>query len=105
MAAESVPVEILGRIYHIRSKDNQTYIQNLAKMVHDRMVEVEKATQTVDSARIAVLTALNLADEYCKLKAEIERRLEAYEREKAKLLALVEDALNETPQDNSLPDA
>ncbi len=100
MAGESVPVEVLGRTYHIKSKDHKSYIQNLAKMVHDKMVEVERATNTVDSARIAVLTALNLADEYCKLKAEYERRLDAFEREKSKLAALIDEALGE-PDDQS----
>ena len=90
---ESVTVEIAGRVYQIKSKDDGSYLQNLAKMVNDRMAEVEKATRAVDSLRIADMTALNLADEYCKLKDRYEKRIQALDRERAKLQELIDNAL------------
>ena len=91
-------------MYQLRSTDDPKYVQSLAAMIHERMTQVEKATQTVDSVRVAVLAALNLADEYCKLQAEYEKRIEDLLQEKEKLLKLVETALEEEPE-HPLPDA
>ena len=101
-AYQSLPVEIMGRIYHIKVKDNDSYVLNLAKMVNERMNEVVKATNTVDSLKVADMAALNLADECCKLKEEYEERIRTLETERARLSALIENALVST---NSLPDS
>lgn len=89
----AISVEIHGRIYQIRGEEDATYIQNLAKIVHDKMVEVERGTHTVDSFRVAVLAALNLADESCKMKARLEARLEQFEKERDHLRQIIDQAL------------
>ena len=48
------------------------------------------------------MAALNLADECCKLKEEYEERIRTLETERARLSALIENALEST---NSLPDS
>lgn len=89
----AISVEIHGRIYQIRGEEDAPYIQNLAKIVHDKMVEVEEATHTVDSFRVAVLAALNLADESCKTKARLEARLKQFEKERDHLRQIIDQAL------------
>ena len=100
----AIPVEIFGRVYHVRAEDDKQYVLNLAKMIHDKMTEVDRATNTIDSVRVAVLAALNLADEYCRLKKKYENRILELEAEKERLLRLVENALAEDAP-NTLPDA
>lgn len=89
----AISVEIHGRIYQIRGQEDPQYIQNLAKIVHEKMVEVEKSTHTVDSFRVAVLAALNLADEYCKMKAKLEDNVAHLEKERDHLGKLIDQAL------------
>lgn len=101
---ESIVVEIFGRTYHVISNDDKAYINHLAAMIHDKMVQIDRSTKTIDSVRVAVLAALNMADEYCKLKIENEKRIHALEQEHARLLNLIEGALEESSSD-SLPDA
>jgi cell division protein ZapA len=48
------------------------YIQNLAQFLDARMRAIAGRTRTVDSLRVAVLAALNIADEYHQLKAKYE---------------------------------
>ena len=48
------------------------YIQKLAKFLDARMRSVAERTRTVDSLRVAVLAALNIADEYHQLKSKYE---------------------------------
>jgi cell division protein ZapA len=58
----SVTVEIYDQTYHLRGHDPE-YIQMLAGMVDSKMHAVAAQGMTVDSLRVAVLAALNVADE------------------------------------------
>ena len=92
-AYQPISVEISGRVYQIKSKDDPAYIAKLVKMVNDRTAQVEKSTQTIDSLRVADLTALNLADAYCRLKQEYEQQIESLEREQTRLQNMIDQAL------------
>jgi cell division protein ZapA len=63
----SVRVEIYDQAYHLRGTDPE-YINKLAELVDTKMRAVASQTATVDSLRLAVLAALNIADEYQILK-------------------------------------
>ena len=58
-----VPVEIHGQRYPIRSALDPEYVANLALYVDEKMRAAAEATPTGDSLRLAVLAALNIADE------------------------------------------
>lgn len=77
MAPENVnratEVEIYGRSYTLVSDASPDYLLGLADLVSTKMAELEQATRTVDTTRLAILTALNLADELCKSKSLLER--------------------------------
>ena len=63
----SVRVEIFDQAYNLRGSDPE-YILKLAEYVDSKMRAVAEQTSTVDSVRLAVLAALNIADEYHLLK-------------------------------------
>ncbi len=63
----SVRVEIFDQAYNLRGSD-PAYILRLAEYVDAKMRAVAEQTATVDSVRLAVLAALNIADEYHLLK-------------------------------------
>src|SRR5215467_977122 len=65
--ANSVRVEIFDQAYNLRGSDPE-YILKLAEYVDAKMRAVSEQTHTVDTARLAVLAALNIADEYHLLK-------------------------------------
>jgi cell division protein ZapA len=66
-ADNSVRVEIFDQAYNLRGSDAE-YIVKLADYVDAKMRAVAEQTHTVDTARLAVLAALNIADEYHLLK-------------------------------------
>jgi cell division protein ZapA len=70
-ASGAVVVEIYDQIYQLRGTDPQ-YIDRLASMVDDKMRAVSAHGATVDSLRVAVLAALNIADELVRMKARYE---------------------------------
>jgi cell division protein ZapA len=55
-------VSIYDQMYHLRGQD-PTHIRQLAELVDSKMRAVAAQGRTVDSLRVAVLAALNLADE------------------------------------------
>jgi cell division protein ZapA len=65
--AGGVRVEIFDQAYNLRGSDPQ-YILKLAEYVDSKMRAVAEATNTIDTVRLAVLAALNIADEYHLLK-------------------------------------
>ena len=67
----SVRVEIFDQVYNLRGSDAD-YIIQLAEYVDGKMRAVSEQTATVDSVRLAVLAALNIADEYHLLKRRLE---------------------------------
>src|SRR5207247_8583141 len=58
-----VPVEIQGQRYPIRSTLDPEYVARLASFVDEKMRAAADSTPSADSVRLAVLTALNIADE------------------------------------------
>jgi cell division protein ZapA len=58
-----IPVEIQGQRYPIRTALDPEYVARLAAFVDERMRAAADSTPTGDSLRLAVLAALNIADE------------------------------------------
>jgi cell division protein ZapA len=68
---EFVSVDIYDQTYHLRGHDPE-YIRSLAERVDSKMRAVAAHGKTVDSLRVAVLAALNIADELANLKQKQE---------------------------------
>jgi len=91
----SVRVEIFDQAYNLRGSDPE-YILKLAEYVDSKMRAVAEQTSTVDSVRLAVLAALNIADEYHLLKRKGDGGPVNYEKRAHQL----SHALDEVLKDN-----
>lgn len=65
-------VMIAGREYTIRANESEEYIHRVAIYANRKMEEIEKAQPSLSTSMIAVLTAINLADEVLKLQDEVD---------------------------------
>ena len=65
----SISVDIYDQTYHLRGQDTD-YIRHLAEIVDGKMRSVASHGKTVDSLRVAVLAALNIADELATIEAK-----------------------------------
>ncbi len=83
--AGSVRVNIFNQTYSLRSASGDgAHVQRLARLVDERMHAVADGLAVHDVAKVAVLTALNLADELEGLKSFYETELrEVLERARA----------------------
>ena len=68
---QSIAVEIYDQIYNLRGTD-PAYIEGLAQIVDTKMRAVSALGNTVDSLRVAVLAALNIADELCTARQRLD---------------------------------
>ena len=67
----AVVVDIYDQVYQLRGTD-AAHIEKLAEIVDAKMRAVSAQGTTVDSLRVAVLAALNIADELTALRARYE---------------------------------
>jgi cell division protein ZapA len=87
MPSTNTQVEIFGEVYSVRGSDENGYLQELASLVDRKMREVAERVKG-DTARIAILAALNLADELFQIQSRQEgERVEIRE----KVAALTEE--------------
>ncbi len=70
-----VDVEIMGQKLVLRSDAEEGYVRRVAGYVDDKMQEVIKGTQSVGKGNVAVLAALNIADDYHRLKERYDEML------------------------------
>jgi len=82
-----VTVEIRGQRYPIRSSLDTQYVTGLAVYVDEKMRAASESAPSGDSLRLAVLAALNIADECFRAREEdsaqragVTQRAQALER-------------------------
>lgn len=81
----SIAVTIAGQSYTIKSDAEESYVQSLAALVDDKMREVQRSARWVSPHAVAVLAALQIADELRREqsgRAELRRKI----REKSRTL-------------------
>jgi cell division protein ZapA (FtsZ GTPase activity inhibitor) len=81
---ETIEVTIFNQTYRLRSKTDKEHVEQIARLVDERMRLVSSQITTHDALKIAVLTALNIADEMQNLR-------NYYETEIQPLLSKVSD--------------
>lgn len=95
MPAVRAVVEIFGQRLGLRSDGDEERLQELARFVDGRMREVADLTSNVDTVKIAVLTALNIADElYDERETDQDVRLNKLERRAERLVKKLDETLN-----------
>jgi cell division protein ZapA len=90
----SVRVEIYDQTYQLRGSD-PAYINQLADYVDTKMRLIAQQASTVDSLRVAVLAALNIADEYLMLKRKFDAIDSDYHTRAEQLSGALDEVLDE----------
>ena len=89
---KALDVEILGQKFTIASDAEEGYMIKVAGYVDDKMQELMRSPKSVAKTNVAMLAALNIADEYHRLKDAHEAVLNRLEQLSKKLsITLTED--------------
>ncbi len=91
----AINVRIYGEEYSIRSKDDPAYVNRVAAYVDEKMNEVANSTQVISTSKIAILAALNIADEYMRLREETGLQEETVNRVVGELIKLLDSSLEQ----------
>lgn len=70
MSSRVVHVEIHGQRYSIRSELDPQYVSELSAYVDEKMRASARELASTDPVRIAVIAALNVADELFKIRSD-----------------------------------
>jgi cell division protein ZapA len=88
-----VHVEIHGQQYPIRSGLDPAYVAELAAYVDQKMRVASRETSASDTLKIAVLAALNIADECFRAKADDRHRRDSLSLRAGELERMLDMAL------------
>lgn len=77
-----VTVSIFNEEYVVKGEENPEYIEMLASYVDRRMKMIYQRNTNLSTVKVAVLTALNLADELNKLQEDYDELIKALEEER-----------------------
>jgi cell division protein ZapA len=77
----SVKVSVAGQQFSVRTDAQPKYLQELADFVTAKMDEVRRSGRTITTQSLALLAAMNIADELYQLRAS-QRELKRQVREK-----------------------
>ena len=77
-AKRTIQIEIYDQKYSLVLKTpvEEAEVRRLADEIDTRMREIAAGANTADSLKVAILTALHLAQDYGELKSKYDRRAE-----------------------------
>jgi cell division protein ZapA len=64
----SVEIKVFGQTYTVKTDAEEDHIQEVARYVNEKIDEVLKKTRSVSTLNVAILTALNIADDLLREK-------------------------------------
>jgi len=100
---DPTPVEIYGQTYSVRGDGDPAYLTELARFVDTRMREVASQVSTQDPIKIAILAALNIADELTRYRRQQESAAGLWMEKTEQLAERLDRSLMETTKKRSEP--
>ena len=92
---DTVTVSIYGESYSVKAGDDPSYVSEVARFVDGKMRSIAEGGKVVTTSKIAILTALNIADELLKCRRDRVAEEDALSRKIDKLLSTLQNALTE----------
>ena len=94
MSPNQVKVNIFGSEYVLKAEGNHEYIKNIANYVDKKMRDVDKSQKINASVKVAILAALNIADELFQEKEYRDRLLDQINEDSRNLNRMMEEAID-----------
>lgn len=88
-----VRVSIFGNTYTIQGEADPDYIDTLSEFLNGKMEEVSSSMPTANVMQVAILAALNIADEYFQLREIQDTVTHDIEKKTNALISMLEDGI------------
>jgi len=80
----------MGQKFMVRSDSGEDYVMEIAKFVDNKINEIIQSTKSVASVNVALLAAMNIADEFLKYRRDKDGRLEKVEKKIKDTIELID---------------
>ena len=84
-------IRVLGEDISVLSDSGDEHVETVVKYVNDKVKEIQNTTKTINTVHGAILAALNIADEYYKVKEIKENICQQMESRSEKLIHLINE--------------
>jgi cell division protein ZapA len=84
-------IRILGQELSVLSDSGDEHVANVVRYVNDKVEEIGKSSNNNNTLNVAILTALNIADEYIRVKRMEEDICSQLESRSEKLISLINE--------------
>ena len=91
--ANSKKIQIYGKTYSLKSSSSKVDAEEVAAYVDSRMKELADARSKTTTLDLAILAALNIAQELLELQSQTQAKGQAQEEKIARLLEALEEEL------------
>ena len=88
---ECFHIRILGQELSVLSDSGEEHVAAVVKYVSDKVEEIEKSSNKYNTLSVAILTALNIADQLISLKKVEEYNYSQLENRSERLISLIND--------------
>ena len=82
-------IKLLGQELSVLSDSGDDHVARVVQYVNDKVEEIERGASNFNTLNIAILAALNIADEYFKEKAAEESKYNQLEDRSEQLIDLI----------------
>jgi cell division protein ZapA len=87
---KTTEIAIMGQKFMIKSDSDEDYVHRIAGFVDQKINEVMQSTKSVASLNVAILAAMNIADEYFRSQRNQEEKFVSAEKKIKDLIELID---------------
>ncbi|MGD8719226.1 MAG: cell division protein ZapA [Candidatus Zixiibacteriota bacterium] len=89
---QTTKVTIFGVEYSITSDRNPEEVRRIAKFVDDKMWEISENNNLISTEKVAILTALNIAEDFLHTLEQRKKEKERVEKKTSSIIKLIDES-------------
>lgn len=87
---KTMEVSVMGHKFMVKSESDDDYVVRVAEFVDQKINEVIQNTKSVASLNVAILAAMNIADEYFRFRQDRGEKFSTAEKKIKDLIELID---------------
>lgn len=84
-------IKVMEQEFSVLSDEEDAHVGKVVRYVNDKAREIERSTKNQTTLKLSILVALNIADEYLKLKSEKDDIYNQLEKKSERLIHFIEE--------------
>ena len=88
-------VILLNQKFQLKSESDEKYVQRVADYVNKKLFDIQEKTKSVSSLNVALLAALNIADDFFRIKTTDKEKVGQARAKVREILGLIDRQLGQ----------